>query len=126
MDGDIHIEYWESYYDGDSCHVADITFSYPGKPERNLTVHYEDDSHEFPTEQRVAKDIVDYMQEPAVWIDAWIRQGPDNVMKLRRIEDDIREHTDSLASSQCSVDYNTKMKQELEQEAEKIRKTLSK
>ena len=126
MNGDIHIEYWESYYDGDSHHEANIIFSYPGNKERNLTVHYEDDSHEFTIEQTITKDIIDYMQGPAVWIDEWIRQGPDSVMKLREIEDDIRERNDSIASSQRSIDYNTKRKQELEQEAKKIRRTLSK
>ena len=122
---DIHIEYRETHYDGDSHHEADITYAYPGNKECNVTIHYEDDNYLSPCHERIAQDIIEYMQDPSKWIDEWIRQGPDSLMKLREIEDDIRERNDSIASSQRSIDYSTKRKQELEQQAKKLRKQLA-
>ncbi len=112
---DIHIDYQQSNYGGDSTARLDVTFTSKGIHE-TIQITYSEEylSDAIP---QLSTDLEAYLDDPAGFAKDIIMKGKDAWLKIREIEHDIAEKREDAEryqryandSEQCLKKYEQKL-----------------
>ena len=116
---DIHIDFQQSNYDGESSTRCDVTFASKGEHEPiQITYSEEYLSQIMP---QLSADIENYLNDPAAYAKDIIMKGEDTWRKIRELERDIAEKREDVERYRRYADDNERSLKKYEQQLAELK-----